>query len=62
MAHSLDVALAGPRSYQGQFQDFAWVNENGSRLAAPDDIERAVRLLWSAWALILVFVLGLFLL
>ena len=62
VAHSLDVALAGPRSYQGQFQDFAWVNENGSRLAAPDDIERAVRLLWSAWALILVFVLGLFLL
>ena len=61
MAYALDVALAGPRSYEGQMQDFAWVNKDGNQAAKSHDIERAVRMLWSSWiiALAIVGILGL---
>ena len=59
MARELKIALAGPRSYDGNIQDFAWVNKEGNKQANPHDIERAVRMLWSAWALLLLIVVAL---
>ena len=57
MAKALQIALAGPRSYDGTLQEFAWVNEGANKHANAHDIERAVRTLWSAWALWLLIVL-----
>ncbi len=57
MARALGIALAGPRSYDGSQQTFAWVNPHGNRAATPNDIDRSVRMLWTTWALMLGFVL-----
>lgn len=53
MARALNCALAGPRSYDGQMRDFAWVHADGARSASAETIGRAVRLLWQAWGLTL---------
>lgn len=53
MAQANDVALAGPRSYDGAMQSFAWVNESGKRDLGPSDIDAAITRLWQAWALML---------
>lgn len=53
MAQANDVALAGPRSYDGAMQSFAWVNEGGKRDLGPSDIDAAITRLWQAWALML---------
>ena len=58
MARALQIALAGPRSYNGTLQEFAWVNKRGNKHANANDIERAVRMLWSAWALGLLIVVA----
>ena len=57
MGYGLGLALAGPRSYEGQMQDFAWVNQGGSEPKILD-IKRAVRMLWSAWLIVLVLALS----
>ena len=49
MAGALDVALSGPRSYDGEMRDFPYVNPEGDRNAQPMHISAAVRILWSAW-------------
>ncbi|MEL6888753.1 MAG: adenosylcobinamide-phosphate synthase CbiB [Pseudomonadota bacterium] len=49
LAHSLNFALAGPRSYDGAVQDFPWVNGDGKRALAPADIDAGVTLVWNAW-------------
>ncbi len=49
MARALGVALAGPRSYDGRVRDLAWVNEGGRKRIGPDDIDRAVTILWRVW-------------
>jgi adenosylcobinamide-phosphate synthase len=53
MAHGLDIALSGPRSYEGVLQQYPFVNAEGARMLGPDDIDRAVRTLWRTWALAL---------
>jgi len=53
MARVLDVALAGPRSYNGQMQDFAFVHPNGRRNAGVKDIDAAVAVIWRGWAALL---------
>lgn len=53
MARVLDVALAGPRSYNGRMQDFAFVHPNGRRNAGVADIDTAVVVLWRGWAALL---------
>lgn len=58
MASLLNIALAGPRSYNGVFQDFDWVNRGGNHSASPYEVERAVSLLWLAWTIMLVLVCG----
>lgn len=49
MARAINVALAGPRSYDGQLQQLRWVNETGRQTITADDVEAAVRILWRAW-------------
>jgi adenosylcobinamide-phosphate synthase len=53
MAVALDVALSGPRSYHGEMRDFPWVWPEGRRDAGPQDIDRAVGVLWRVWAVML---------
>lgn len=56
MAVSLDVALSGPRSYDGEMREFPFVNPEGDRSPGPTAIEAACRALWRAWALTLAVV------
>lgn len=48
-ARVLDVALSGPRSYDGQIRDFPYVHDAGRKDIGADEIDAAVRLLWRAW-------------
>jgi len=50
MARRLNIALAGPRTYDGKRTDFAWVWSNGRKDGSAKDIEDACRILWQAWA------------
>ncbi|AVO36824.1 adenosylcobinamide-phosphate synthase CbiB [Pukyongiella litopenaei] len=59
MARALNVALAGPRSYDGQMRDLAWVNGAARQEIGADDIDAAVTVLWRVWALTLAMVAGL---
>ena len=54
MARVLGIALAGPRSYDGQVQDFPFVNASGQKDIGPEQIEASVRALWRAWIVVLV--------
>lgn len=51
MSRAINVALAGPRSYDGQLQQLPWVNETGRQTITSDDVDAAVRILWRAWNL-----------
>jgi adenosylcobinamide-phosphate synthase len=53
MAHGLDIALSGPRSYEGEMRDYPFVNGEGERDLGPDHIDAAVATLWKTWALAL---------
>ena len=44
MAGALDLALAGPRQYEGQLVDDHWMNAQGRTTASPVDIRRGLRL------------------
>ncbi|MCT8159200.1 adenosylcobinamide-phosphate synthase CbiB [Pseudoruegeria sp. SHC-113] len=61
MAASLNVALSGPRSYEGQMCSFPWVYPEGRRQIGADEIDAAAARLWRAWAtgLALTFALAL---
>jgi adenosylcobinamide-phosphate synthase len=50
LAPVLNVALAGPRSYDGVMTDYPWVWPEGRRDPGPAEIEAAVRALWRCWA------------
>jgi len=50
LAPVLDVALAGPRSYNGKVEVFPWVNPAGRRGPGPEEIDRACTALWRSWA------------
>jgi len=49
MARATGVALAGPRAYDGQLQQFAWVHGAGARVIGPRAIDAAITRLWQAW-------------
>lgn len=57
MAHGLDIALSGPRSYDGQLRDYPFVNAGGEHDLTPENIDRAVGVLWKTWAVMLVLAL-----
>ncbi|SLN09837.1 cobalamin biosynthesis protein [Roseovarius litorisediminis] len=50
MARALDVALAGPRSYDGEMRDFPFVNAAGKTTIGPSEIDAACDALWRTWA------------
>ena len=62
MARVLGIALAGPRSYDGKTQDFAWVNGAARQDLFPQDIDDACTVLWRVWAALLLLSLPLALL
>ena len=45
MAHALDIALGGPRSYQGEFVDLRHFNDGGRRRLDAGDIDDSIRLI-----------------
>lgn len=49
MAHGLNIALSGPRSYDGALRDYPFVNDDGAHDLTPEDIDRAVSTLWKTW-------------
>ncbi len=53
MARSINVALAGPRAYDGVMQQFAWVHRTGERAIGPAAIDAAIARLWQAWGVML---------
>lgn len=57
MAQVLGVALAGPRSYDGEMRNFPFVNAAGRRDAGPDDIDSAIEVLWRVWRTLLAITL-----
>jgi len=50
MAVVLNVALSGPRSYDGKRQDFPWVYPEGLRTIDEAEVDAACTALWRAWA------------
>ncbi len=59
MARAIDVALAGPRAYDGRMQQFAWVNGAGARAIGPRQIDAAITRMWQAWGVMLGLALSL---
>ena len=56
MARALNVALSGPRSYDGTVQHFPWVHGFGRKDIGAAQIESACAALWRAWGAGLAFV------
>ncbi len=57
MARAIDVALAGPRSYDGKLQQLPWVNGTGRQNITANDVDSATRILWRAWNLAWVLII-----
>ncbi|MEM7519907.1 MAG: adenosylcobinamide-phosphate synthase CbiB [Pseudomonadota bacterium] len=57
MARAINVALAGPRAYDGVLRSYPWVHPEARRKLRPADIETAIRQMWSAWAIALALTL-----
>lgn len=57
VAHKHQIALAGPRSYDGQLTEFPYVNPDGRKDIRPSDIGAVVRTLWQVWAITALFTL-----
>jgi adenosylcobinamide-phosphate synthase len=53
MAPVLNVALSGPRSYDGVRKHYPWVWPEGRRDPGPGDIDAAANALWRVWAALL---------
>ncbi len=62
MARALGIALAGPRAYDGKMQSFPFVNPEGRKELAPEDVNAACSALWRSWGITLAvaFILALF--
>ncbi|MEJ6747331.1 MAG: adenosylcobinamide-phosphate synthase CbiB [Yoonia sp.] len=50
MAYNLNIALSGPRMYDGQLTDDPYVNPLGNHDLGPSHVDGAVRVLWQTWA------------
>lgn len=53
MARALDVALSGPRRYDGVLRDYPFVHPSGRRHPGPAEIEAACAWLWRLWGALL---------
>ena len=56
MAATLGVSLSGPRSYEGQMQDFPYVFPEGRKSPLAKDIDSAANALWRSWILLIICV------
>ena len=54
MARALDIAISGPRAYDGEMRDFPYVNPMGRHALGPEEIDAACAALWRVWAAALV--------
>ena len=59
MAGALDVALSGPRIYDGARSDQPFIHSQGVRAIGAEHVRGAVRVLWRAWGGLLAVVLAL---
>ena len=59
MARAIGVALAGPRSYDGEMRDFPWVNEAGNKASSAHDIDACTAKLWQVWTVVLALTVAL---
>jgi len=53
MAYKHGIALAGPRSYDGQLREFDYVNPRGRKILRPTDITESISTLWQVWGITL---------
>lgn len=58
MARALGVALAGPRSYDGQRREMAWINGAARHDIGAAETDAAVAVLWRVWAALLALVIA----
>ena len=56
-ARALDIALAGPRVYDGKKQELAWVYAEGRQSVSGSEIPSVIKLLWICWAVVLLSVM-----
>lgn len=49
MAVALNIALAGPRSYEGELRKFPFVHEEGRHALTANDVNTASSALWRTW-------------
>jgi len=59
MAGGLDIALSGPRTYEGESDNELWINENGRKQIDHNDIKMALRL-YTTGVLILAVIVGIY--
>lgn len=58
LARALNIAIAGPRSYDGIIQDLEFIHPTGRQQLTLNDIDDACRTLWRVWAaVVLILVL-----
>ena len=50
----LDIALSGPRNYNGEPMDFLWINPRGRKDLTPMDIDRSTQIIWRSWLSVVV--------
>lgn len=50
MAVALNIALAGPRSYEGEMREFPFVHNEGRHTLIAYDVDAATAALWRTWA------------
>ena len=53
-ARVLNIALSGPRSYEGRIEDHLFVNAQGQKSLKSRHIRQMVGLLWKVWGILLV--------
>lgn len=53
MAHGLNIALSGPRSYDGHIRDYPFVNQAGEHALTANHIDQTIAALWKTWRLTL---------
>ncbi len=53
LSRAINVALAGPRMYDGKLKDYPFVNPTGATQIGPEEIVAAIRGLWTGWVLFL---------
>lgn len=53
MAYGLNLAISGPRKYDGHVLDYPFINPDGQREIGANEIEKTVGILWRVWGICL---------